>query len=308
MKKIEFSLIHASYKPLVNPLVLRDFWYSQAESPERVRHYLAFEETDESIRNMLKIRKKTRLVGIAHKVDNFTIATATKPESSPSAVRNWNAAASLAIGDYLIVIADDTAPQPNWDRQLENLLSQSESSGPQLWVIDDDRCDSQKTTFLPRHPVLSMEYYSNKGYIFHSEFGGRGADDDLLMMAIESSCLYDATEFRIHHTKGAILDSKGELSCTCNAKLNSNWKKLSESQLRIRQHSRAKILDLLKQRHKWPIRMAYVLLTNDLFYRRSVSVKSDKKVVLKSMAQLILLFAQLKFIRLKVYFFRNLKQ
>ncbi len=162
MKKIEFALIHASYKPLVNPLVLRDFWYSQAESPERVKHYLAFEETDESIRSMLKIREKTGLVGIAHKVDNLTIATATKPESSPSAVRNWNAAARLAIGDYLIVISDDTAPQPNWDRQLENILSQSESLGPQLWVIDDDRCDSRKTTFLPRHPVLSMEYYSNR--------------------------------------------------------------------------------------------------------------------------------------------------
>jgi hypothetical protein len=308
VKKIEFSLIHASYKPLVNPLVLRDFWYSQAESPERVRHYLAFEETDELIRNMLKIRKKTGLVGIAYKVDNFTTATATKPESSPSAVRNWNAAASLAIGDYLVVIADDTAPQPNWDRHLENLLSQSESSGPQLWVIDDDRCDSRKTTFLPRHPVLSMEYYANKGYIFHSEFGGRGADDDLLMTAIESSHLYDATEFRIHHTKGAILDSKGELACKCNAKLNSNWKKLSESQLRIHQHSNAKILDLLKQRHNWRIRMAYALLTNDLFYRRSVSIKSDKKVVPKSMTQLILLFAQLKFIRLKVYFRRNFKQ
>jgi len=294
MKKLRFSLIHASYEPFINPLVLRDYWYKQAEFPQRLKHYLAFEDADTIVLDFLKIDEKTKLNGVPYKVDELTIATSTRSEMTPSAVRNWNAAAKFADGEVMIVMSDDTAPPPNWDSQLENLMFQSNNLGPKMWVISDDRCPSDSYSFLPRHPVMNREFYLRKGHIFDSQFHGRGADDDLLMTTIENSELYDGTSFRLHHTTGPILDANGTLNCKCGRITKQSVDIFSKSQYRIRQVSQKDIHAILRQRHSWRIRKICVLLSNNDFCRRSVFVKHDKRIIIRNQFYLLLLYAQLK--------------
>jgi hypothetical protein len=305
LKKLEIALIHASFRPLVNPLALRDYWFSQAQYPSRVKHYLAFEDSDNLVRSMLGIPHDAKQVGESYIVDKFTLATTTVTQDTPSAVRNWNAAAQLSKGDCLMVISDDTAPQAHWDSLLESVILQSKPDGPKLWVLDDDRCDSRSTSFLPRHPVLNREYYLRRGFIFNPKFHGRGSDDDLLMAAINDSTIYDATSLRIHHTKGEILDSTGNLSCRCKIKINSQENILSESQIRIRQGSNAEIMNLLRQQHKWRVRYAYILLADSFFHKRAVKVREDKKIVVRNLASIIYLFMLFK---VKVFMIHSRKK
>lgn len=295
MQKPRFSLIHASYNPLVNPIQLRNYWYRRAKTPDRIEHILAFEDSDTLIPKMLGLDSFLTRVQFPIKLDNYSMATATKSENSPSAVRNWNAAAKLAAGDYLIVMSDDTAPQIHWDSELENLILRCRSDQSQVWVLDDDRCNSKKITLLPRHPVVSRNYYSNKGFIFNPIFHGRGADDDLLMTALKDGVLYDGTTVRLHHTNGAIIDSKDNLMCACVSEANTDSNILSKSQTRIRQVENSEIQCLLKQRHSILYRAAHVLLSDDTFYRYAIKLTRERKIYLRGRLSLLSILICFKF-------------
>lgn len=232
MSDIRLSLIHASYKSKGQGKKVRDYWLAQAVYPEFIEHCLGFESTDNLVREEFEIGQQ--LSGITP--DGITKFKATKPESSPSAVRNWNAAASISSGEILVGIADDLLPDYGWDEQIwKKTRAQSHDIG--LWKINDERCtrelDIRINDLLPRHPVINRKLYEKFGFYFDPRYVSVGPDDEWLLQSIKGSFLNDAREIRFHHTIGSIFDLNGAVQCGCEG--NSVRKNSTRGQSRMHQ-------------------------------------------------------------------------
>lgn len=211
----KYSLCHASYKTNGRSRQVRDYWLNLAKFPERVEHCLSFEFNDFEVSREYDIEAFEKS-GITR--DGKTRFTTTEPEESSSAVRNWNASASLATGDFLLTIADDLVPSLGWDAHLDDLL-EHKISDDFVATFTDDRCsrlsELSEDTLLPRHPLVSINLYKKMGYLFCPEYDSAGPDFDLLIVSLKRGLLLDCREIRFHHSIGPILSEEDSLLCGC---------------------------------------------------------------------------------------------
>jgi len=154
--------------------------------------------------------------------------------NSPSAVRNWYAAAAISTGDILFVISDDTIPDYGWDLLINNLVV-SLKYGKALFVVSDTRCSESVANqgaddLLPRHPVVTRKLYEQYEYIFNPKYMSVGCDNEWLLESLQSGVLEDARAIRLHHSHGRLFDSRGFLKCGCETPTEP----LSTSQIRMR--------------------------------------------------------------------------
>ena len=244
MEEIRFSLLHASYKSFGQARKVRDYWLNRAKHPEKIEHCLGFEFSDTQVRDEFNLPH----IAAGISPDQLTLFRATTPMDTPSAVRNWNAAASMSSGQILIGIADDLLPENGWDLALwEKISPHLEDIG--LWKVNDSRCVSGEikngTDMLPRHPVITRKLYEKYGFYFNPRYHSVGPDDEWLLESLKNSFLRDAREIYFHHSIGPIFDDKGELQCGCFEKESpgnltvgqtrmhqSNWKSLANENLR----------------------------------------------------------------------------
>lgn len=231
-----YSLCQASYQTYGRSKQVRDYWLKQATKPERVQHCLGFENNDAGVSHEYGIESEEKY-GITK--DGRTLFKTTEPQDTVSAVRNWNASASLATGDFLIAIADDLVPNPGWDKHLDALLRDFSSSDI-IVTFTDDRCyrltGDIEDTLLPRHPLMSQASYKRLGYLFNPMFSSVGPDFDLLILSLKEGMLIDGRGMKLHHSIGPILNSENELLCGCQNLESSNKK--TSSQTRIHTNSR----------------------------------------------------------------------
>lgn len=167
------SLLHASYHRSGGPLEVKQAWLEAADRPELIEYIVALDDDDEVA--IAQTEGQSRVVSPA--IDNRV-----------TAVRNWNAAAELARGDLLIVIADDLFPPPGWDTLLQTVTSglDPRSTAFAVKITDDPR---PKETKL-RHPVVSRQFYRRFG-LFSELFDGLYCDDDITMTAFRKSFILD---------------------------------------------------------------------------------------------------------------------
>lgn len=215
---IRISLIHASYNSEGQAVRVRDSWLSLAKYPKYIEHCLGFQGNDKSVRREFRIPTKSHM-GISR--DSLTRFVATDEFPGISAVRNWNAAASISTGELLLAIADDLVPPPNWDEQIYNILTQYGQKDELLLVFSDARCDittvsGVKDTFLPRHPLLTRKLYNRFGYLFNPQFAGHGPDVYWLIVGLKEGFLRDARTLKFHHSYGHIFGDRAELKCGCD--------------------------------------------------------------------------------------------
>lgn len=177
--------------------------------------------------------------------DGITKFHCTKPSKTSSAVRNWNSAAAISSGDFLIAVADDLVPEKGWDVKLDLILENIQGRNCVL-TFTDDRCTTLKKqkndTLLPRHPLVSRKTYENLGYLFNPKFDSVGPDFDLLVHSMINGWLVDAREIKLHHSVGPVLSPNGEVICGCVTDISRP--KRTDAQTRMHSNSEAAWLQL----------------------------------------------------------------
>ena len=230
MHEIRISLIHATYRSRGVSKVVRDKWLTLANSPSLVEHCIAFQDDDHEIRDEYEIGN----AGIGVTPDFKTKFVCTATQISPSAVRNWNAAASISSGIILLGIADDLVPNQGWDDQLWEMV-QSEKHNLCFWKLKDSRCQddigSSHDDILPRHPAMTRKLYEHQGFFFDPRFVSVGCDDQLLCAGLVNGYIRDGRKLKLHHTSGRILKSSGQVNCGCEGAREIQSR--SESQMLI---------------------------------------------------------------------------
>ena len=225
----KISLIHASFKSLNQGKRVRDIWIARATLPRSIEHCLGFQSDDLEVINEFGLDLSNSKMSR----DGISKCISTVPGSDSSAVRNWNAAASISKGEILFPIADDTIPEFGWDIEIQKLFTAYPVHSPTMCKISDNRCEPirKKDGLLPRHPVMNRALYNQLGYIFNPTYSGGGPDDELLIMGLQDNFIVDGREFRIHHSYGHIFQGDGVLNCGCGDRKNSSHKNLSQKQI-----------------------------------------------------------------------------
>ena len=184
--RVFFSLLHATFRAGPVALEVRHAWISRAVQPLQVEHVFAFTADDELSMKWCRDGKWVVQERGTHKI---------------TAVANWNAAATRARGQILIVIADDLFPPQAWDEGLnETVRSLDPLKVPFALKWDDHTEDASP---LMRHPVLSREYYKRYG-LFDPRFEGIAADDDFTYRAHHNGIVLDGRHIVLEHAHPSI--------------------------------------------------------------------------------------------------------
>lgn len=175
------SLLHATYHRPHGPADVRDTWLAAANDREHVEYIVAMDEDDD----------------VAIKASQHWPLRVVSPASpSVTAVRNWNAAAALATGDLLFVIADDLFPPHGWDEQLRELTGELDPRNDAFAIkVKDAEWDKD---VLLRHPVVSRAFYDELG-LFAEAFTGLWCDNDITMKAFWRSFIIDGRKLVVSH-------------------------------------------------------------------------------------------------------------
>lgn len=183
---MRISLLHATYHRERGPLALRDAWLGLAEHPESIDYVVAMDSDD------------TRAIA---ETEGLVRAVSTATPVSVTSVRNWNAAAALATGDLLFVIADDLYPPAGWDTTLAQIIRGLDPTTTHFAVKATDDPDDQR--LLLRHPVVSRAFYAEFG-LFTPEFRGVYCDDDITQRALWRSRIIDGRRLVLYHRHPAL--------------------------------------------------------------------------------------------------------
>jgi hypothetical protein len=159
---MKISLLHATRDTPTRALAVRETWLSRAQDRDSVQHIFGVQHDDApSIQAFFEARATCAI-------------TPAPPAWASSSVANWNAAAALATGDLLIVIADDLTPPIGWDETLRAGMRSVIADAVALFVPDQLSDDG-----LLRHPVMTRALYQKRGYIFDPDYYGVFCDNDL---------------------------------------------------------------------------------------------------------------------------------
>ena len=256
---------------------VRDEWFSRAKYPDRIEHCLGFEKNDNGIRSAYGIPNSSNQ---GQSKDKKTKYITTESLTTSSAVRNWNGAAQISTGEFILLIADDLVPNFEWDLKIENFIT-SNGFRDGIFKFTDDRCASltnlQNDTLLPRHPGILRDTYNELGYVFDYNFDSTGPDFDLLIYALSNGCLRDARSIKFHHSIGPIYSEDSKLICGCH----ENKKSLSLrtiSQIRMHSQKPSEIESILEKKwHRSYIFMGNLACINRLSNFFINSMKSGKK-------------------------------
>lgn len=180
-RALTISLLHATYHSPVDPSEIRCLWLERATHPERVEYIFAMDDDDPlSVTRTQGYRRC--LVGPGGQYS--------------TSARNWNAAASLARGKLLFVIADDLRPPISWDVDLERICYGREPESQDFAVKIQD-CPDPTSTLL-RHPIVSRAFYDRLG-LFHPNLHGLFCDNDITLRAFWQSTILDGRSLVFEH-------------------------------------------------------------------------------------------------------------
>lgn len=175
----QISLLHATYRRPGGPNEVRDWWLKSADTPSSIEYIVAMDSDD--------------VTAITATSSDLRVISSRSP--SATAVRNWNAAASLARGDLLVVISDDLAPPPHWDTAL---LGHVAPLRPLDHAFTLKLADSPERSTLMRHPVISRAYYLAHG-LFDPRYTGVYCDNDITRRAYWKAFILDSTAVVLNH-------------------------------------------------------------------------------------------------------------
>ena len=228
---------------------VRDVWLNSAVNPQFIEHCLGFEFSDHDVRKEFGLEDSSHF-GISP--DTYSKFITTPAENSPSAVRNWNAAATISSGEVLIGIADDLLPEKGWDELIWEKINPFLQK-PVLCKVTDMRCNevnyNDQDDILPRHPIITRSLFQKYGYYFSSKYFSVGPDNEWLLESLKGKFLLDFRDIKFHHAIGSILNDEGKVICGCNTVTEP--KIITRSQIRM--HESNWVQKAEQNLNKWPI-------------------------------------------------------
>lgn len=159
---MKISLLHATRGTPDRANATRQAWLSRASDRSMIEHLWATQAGDTT--------------STALDPDSIVAVTDDPPAWASSSVANWNAAAALATGDLLVVIADDLTPPIGWDETLRVLLGNPNTASTLFCVYVADQLSNDG---LLRHPIMSRALYQRRGFMFDPSYYGVFCDNDL---------------------------------------------------------------------------------------------------------------------------------
>jgi hypothetical protein len=175
------SLLHATYRRESTPLEVKASWLEHADRPDLVDYIFAMDADDEAA---------------IEQTEGHPRVVNPPSEGWATAVRNWNAAAKMASGDLLMVIADDLFPPQGWDTTLVGIIRPLDPATTAFAVkITDAPLEGD---ILMRHPVVSRAFYERYG-LFSDSYHGVYCDDDLTLRAFWRAVILDGKSLVFDH-------------------------------------------------------------------------------------------------------------
>jgi len=124
-----------------------------------------------------------------------------------------NRAATIAIGDILIFMADDFEAPLNWDLDATNIIFDTIKNKKEISyrVSDVTLCrNAEKVALLVSDncntaynlltlPIITKEFYNENGYFFHPEFKSMWCDNFIYEQAKRNGYLIDARHIIFIH-------------------------------------------------------------------------------------------------------------
>ncbi len=176
------SLLHATYRRASDPASLKRTWLARADRADLVEHIFAMDNDDQE--SLAWTTGHLRTVG--------------EPSRGwVTSVRNWNAAASIATGEVLFVIADDLSPPWGWDTVLRTIVGEIEPNDVAFAIKVQDGPSYNDS--LIRHPVVSRAFYKRHG-LFSQKFNGLHCDNDITLRAFWREVILDGRILVLEHS------------------------------------------------------------------------------------------------------------
>ena len=176
----KISLLHATRGRPEQAQETCLLWLLKADAPNSIEHIYAYQDDD---------GESAQLADPKNIRNSKIVTTPPPPEGFSSSVSNWNAAAKVATGDILVVIADDLSPCDGWDTFLRQHFEGT--TLPKILKVSD--CENDNG--LLRHPVFNRAAYQQLGYIFHPEFYGVYCDNHLTQVALDQKYYAQAEDY-----------------------------------------------------------------------------------------------------------------
>jgi len=180
---LKISLLHATWFSSSGPEDHRARWMSAAKHPELVDYVVAMDENDLTAVNETHHLRRV-------------ISPPEKSDALSTAVRNWNAAASVASGDLLFVISDDLYPPPDWDSRIWSNLENLDPLQLEyaVKIRDSPRFGDKNLT----HPLVSRAFYARFG-LFEPSYSHLKVDLDFTLTAFWGSLILDCRGVEFTH-------------------------------------------------------------------------------------------------------------
>jgi hypothetical protein len=178
---VRISLLHATYRNPHAALRVRSAWLDTAADPSTTEHIFGIDLED---------------AATIAATEGLRRVVATEAAHGVTAVRNWNAAAAVATGDLLFVIADDLVPPAGWDEAVLKFAGSLDPLTARFAVKVADKNDP--TDVLLRHPVVSRAFYAAFG-LFSPDYRGMYADNDLTLRAFRRAAILDGRSLVLVH-------------------------------------------------------------------------------------------------------------
>jgi hypothetical protein len=189
-----FSLIHTTRRLPHGWIPAYFAWLAGCVRPQDVEYILAVDVKDsDKVANSARTAPIFRLTpwGYEQSVLNF---------GRTCAVDGWNAAARASTGRFLITVADDLYPCPQWDEQIRALVPDMN-----LEAVLDVNYGPEATPGFCYFSFVTRARYERLGYVFYPEYWGMIADNDFTEHAQQDGVIVNARHLlfpHLHYTYG----------------------------------------------------------------------------------------------------------
>ena len=175
------SILHATFRRPLGPIPVKETWLERAHDPDLVDYVLAMDADDPETVKL---------------TDGHNRVVGSPGGGFVTSVRNWNAAASRARGDLLVVVADDLLPPPGWDVELRRIVGTLDPQEVKFAVKFSD--SPFPNDVLLRHPVVSRAFYERFG-LFSNQYRGVYCDNDITAKAFWHAVILDGRRLVMEH-------------------------------------------------------------------------------------------------------------
>lgn len=186
---IKVSVIHPSLWRPKQAFSTYQEWMVAAEKPEEIEYLVGLDDNDPNVEEY-----KT-LFGGETKFGRVEVNVGDS--RNPVATVNRSASILSPTSELIVVVADDMATIPRWDKELLALLEGVDNfSNPKFIGVSDGLQSYDK---LLVYLIVNKAWYNKFGYLLYPEYDGVYADNDANAVARRLDCIIDAPQLLFQH-------------------------------------------------------------------------------------------------------------